>query len=89
MRTGEGDWESEEDKPLNTLEICMLNAHDPSFRKQRLRVVVDELPIDKDIDAMCGDRGDLGLHLVLTEGKRTKGEGVIENGGNRLGEVRE
>ena len=42
----------------------MLDRHDTGVRKELLRVVVDELPIDEGIDALRDDLVALVLHLL-------------------------
>ena len=56
---------SDERETLYTLEIRVLNRHDALLREEGFRVVVDELPVDEDVDAMGSNRVNLCLHLFL------------------------
>lgn len=56
---------SDKRKPLNPVEISMLDAYHAGIRKQLLGPVVDQLAVDKTVDAVRLDLGHLGLHLVL------------------------
>ncbi|KAI3491659.1 hypothetical protein L1887_43971 [Cichorium endivia] len=61
---GTGDLAArDEGQTLDTLEVGVLDRHDARVGKQALRVVVDELAVDKARDAVRLDLVHLGLHL--------------------------
>lgn len=79
-RIESGDNLSAQDKrqTFNTLKISMLNSHNTSISKQLLRIVIDELSVDKDTAAMLNNLLDLLLHLLLL------GELELGNLGDRV-----
>mmetsp|Transcript_6458 Transcript_6458/g.17792 ORF Transcript_6458/g.17792 Transcript_6458/m.17792 type:complete len:494 (-) Transcript_6458:201-1682(-) len=50
---------------LRAVEVGVLDGHDAGLFEQLLRVVVDELAVDEDVDAVVDDLLALGAHLVL------------------------
>lgn len=46
-------------EPLDALKVCVLDSEDALIREEGFRVVVDELPVDENVDTVCGD----GLHF--------------------------
>ena len=52
-------------KPLNAVKVSMLNGHDTGIGKDLLREVVDQLAVDKAVEAVADDILDLGSHLLL------------------------
>ena len=49
----------------NAVKVCVLNGHDAGLSKELLGIVVDELAVDKAVDAVRDDLGHLRLHLIL------------------------
>lgn len=39
-------------EPFHPFKICMLYGHDARICKELLRIIVDELPVDEDIDVV-------------------------------------
>lgn len=52
-------------KSFNTIKVSVLNGHDASICKDLLREVVDELSVDKAVEALTDDVLHLGAHLLL------------------------
>ena len=49
----------DEGEPLDAVEVGVLDGHDALVGEQLLGVVVDELPVDEDVDVVLADQ----LHL--------------------------
>ncbi|KAI6750784.1 hypothetical protein HG530_014234 [Fusarium avenaceum] len=56
---------SDKGQTLNAIEIGVLNRHDTSISEQLLGPVINELSVDKAVDAVRLDLLHLGLHLLL------------------------
>ena len=52
-------------QPLNAIKVSVLNGHDTSVCKDLLGEVVDELAVDKAVEALADDVLHLGVHLLL------------------------
>jgi hypothetical protein len=52
-------------KPLDAVKVGVLDGHDAGIRKQLLGEVVDELAVDKHVDAVPNNRLALLPHLLL------------------------
>jgi hypothetical protein len=55
---------SDKGQSLNTIEISVLNAGNTRISKQLFGPVIDQLSVDKAVNAVSLDLFDLGLHLL-------------------------
>mmetsp|Transcript_36275 Transcript_36275/g.75690 ORF Transcript_36275/g.75690 Transcript_36275/m.75690 type:complete len:370 (-) Transcript_36275:593-1702(-) len=65
IKSGDNVCSENSGQALGTIEVRMLDRHDPRLLEQLIRIVVDQLPVDEDIALVCGDLLYLCLHLLL------------------------
>ena len=65
MLRSAGGQTCDQSKSLNAIKVGVLNGHDTSVRKDLLREVVDELAVDKAVEALTDDVLHFGAHLLL------------------------